>query len=127
VQKENSKGEQHNKVPRDPLGGRSSLSSPHQSSPTQLHCVQTWNTSNHKHRKTYGKTLRIPLQQHLPQQIIQRTGLPVQAHSSTNSDTLKIATVVQQIMTELSEALSEKDRIMIITIMVLNLMKQNGF
>jgi hypothetical protein len=32
---------------------------------------------------------------------------------------LKIATVVQQIMTELNEAVSEKDRIMIITKMVL--------
>jgi hypothetical protein len=66
------------------------------------------------------------VQQHLPQQEIQRTGLSVQAPRSTNSDTLKIATVVQQIMTEPSEAVSEKDKIMIITKMVLNLMKQNG-
>jgi hypothetical protein len=29
-------------------------------------------------------------------------------------------------MTELSEAVSEKDKIMVITKMVLNLMKQNG-
>jgi hypothetical protein len=46
--------------------------------------------------------------QHLPQQEIQRTGLSVHHPSSTNSDTLKIATVVQQTMTELSEAVSEK-------------------
>jgi hypothetical protein len=50
----------------------------------------------------------------------------VQAPSSTNSDTLKIATIVQQITTELNEAVSEKDKMMVITKLVLNLMKQNG-
>jgi hypothetical protein len=39
---------------------------------------------------------------------------------------LIVATVVQQIMTELSEAMSEEDKIMVITKMVLNLVKQNG-
>jgi hypothetical protein len=39
---------------------------------------------------------------------------------------LKVASVMQQIITELSEAVSEKDKIMNITKMVLNLMKQNG-
>jgi hypothetical protein len=34
---------------------------------------------------------------------------------------------VQQIITELSEAVSEKGKIMVITEMVLNLMKQNGY
>jgi hypothetical protein len=38
--KENCKGEKHNRLPRDPLRG-SSLSWPHQSSPTQMHCVKT--------------------------------------------------------------------------------------
>jgi hypothetical protein len=38
-----AKGEGHNELPRDPLGGRSSLSSPHQSSPKQLHCDKTCN------------------------------------------------------------------------------------
>jgi hypothetical protein len=71
-------------------------------------------------------SLRTPVQRHLPQQEIQRTGLLAQAPSSINNDTLKIATVVQQIITELSEAVSEKDKIMVITKMVLNLMKQNG-
>jgi hypothetical protein len=33
---------------------------------------------------------------------------------------------VQQIITEHSEAVSEKDKIMVITKMVLNLMKQDG-
>jgi hypothetical protein len=58
------------------------------------------------------------VQQHLTQQEIQRTGLS----SSTNIDTLKIANVMQQI----SEDVSEKDKTMFITKLVLNLMKQNG-
>jgi hypothetical protein len=66
------------------------------------------------------------VQQHLTYQEIQRTGLSVQAPSSTKNDSFKIATVVQQIMTELSEAVSEKDKLMINTKMVLNVMKQNG-
>jgi hypothetical protein len=48
----NYKGEEHNELPRDLTGGRSSLSSPHQSSPTQLQCVKTQNTSNHRQRTT---------------------------------------------------------------------------
>jgi hypothetical protein len=48
------------------------------------------------------------VQQHLSQQEIQRTGLSVQAPSSSNNGTLKVATLVQQIMAELSEAVSEK-------------------
>jgi hypothetical protein len=76
--------------------------------------------------QTYGKSVRHPAQQHLPQQEIQRTGPSVQAPSSTNNDTLNIATVVQQMIIELSEAVSEKEKILVITKMVLNLMKQNG-
>jgi hypothetical protein len=37
-----------------------------------------------------------------------------------------VATVVQWIMTEFSEAVSEKDKIMVITKMLPNLMKLNG-
>jgi hypothetical protein len=44
----------------------------------------------------------------------------------TLNDMIKVAIVVKQIMRELSKAGSEKDKIMIITKMVLNLMKQNG-
>jgi hypothetical protein len=66
------------------------------------------------------------LQQHLPQQEIQKTGLPVQPPSSTINDTLKVATVVQKIITQLNEAVSERDKIMVITKMVFNFMKQNG-
>jgi hypothetical protein len=67
------------------------------------------------------------VQRHLPQQEIEKIGLSVQAPSSSNSDKLKVATVMQQIMTELSEPVSEEDKIIKITKMVCNLMKQNGF
>jgi hypothetical protein len=43
------------------------------------------------------------------------TGLSVQAPNSSSNDMIKVVTVVQQIMTELSEAVSEKDKIMVIT------------
>jgi hypothetical protein len=72
------------------------------------------------------KSLQTLVQQHLPQQEIQKTRLSVQAPSSSNSDMLKVTNVVQQIMTELSEAVSEKDKLMVSIRMVLNLMKQNG-
>jgi hypothetical protein len=44
-----------NEFPTDPLKGRSSLSLPHQSCPSQLHFVETSNTSNHRHRRHMGK------------------------------------------------------------------------
>jgi hypothetical protein len=46
--------------------------------------------------------------------------------SSTSNGMLKIATVLQQIITEISAAVSGKDEIMVITKKVFNLMKQNG-
>jgi hypothetical protein len=64
------------------------------------------------------------MQQHLPQQEIQRTDLSVQAPRTSNND--KVATAVHQIMTNLSEAVSEEDKIKVIRKMVLKLMKQNG-
>jgi type IV pilus biogenesis protein CpaD/CtpE len=64
------------------------------------------------------------VQQYLPQQEFQKTSLSLQAPSSSNNAT--VATVVHQIMTDLSEAVSEKDRIMVITKIVRNLMQQNG-
>jgi hypothetical protein len=39
---------------------------------------------------------------------------------------LKVVTVVQQIMTEFNGVVSEEDKIVAITKIVLNLMKQNG-
>jgi regulator of sirC expression with transglutaminase-like and TPR domain len=50
-------------------------------------------------------------------QEFQKTGLSVQAPSSSDSDRLKVATLVRQIMKELSEAVPEEDKIMIITMM----------
>jgi hypothetical protein len=66
-----------------------------------------------------GKSLWPSVQQHLPQQAILKTGLPVEAPSSSNNNMLKVATVVQQIITELSEAMSERDKIMVIAKMVI--------
>jgi hypothetical protein len=57
-----------------------------------------------------------------PQQEIQEIGLSVQALSSIKNDTIEVTTVVQQIMTELSETLSQAENI-VITRMVLNLIK----
>jgi hypothetical protein len=58
--------------------------------------------------QTDGRSVQHPVQQHLSQQKIQKTGLSVQAPSSSNNDTLKAITVEQQIITELNEAVSEK-------------------
>jgi hypothetical protein len=52
--------------------------------------------------------------------------MSVKVPGSSNNDALKAATAVQQIVTELSVAVSEKYVIMVIRKMVLNLMKQNG-
>jgi hypothetical protein len=38
----------------------------------------------------------------------------------------KVATIVQQIMTELNGAVSEEGKTVVITKIVINLMKQNG-
>jgi hypothetical protein len=62
------------------------------------------------------------VQKHLPQQEYQKTGLSVQAPSSSYNDT--VATIVHQIMTELSGALSQEERIISITKVELNLMKK---
>jgi hypothetical protein len=43
-----------------------------------------------------------------------------------SSNNTTVVTVVHQIMTELSEAMSQEDRVMVITKMVLNLMQENG-
>jgi hypothetical protein len=59
----------------------------------------------------------------------QETGQSVQAppvSSQTFDNMLKVVTVGQQIMTEVSGALSEEEKIVAITKIVLNLMIQNG-
>jgi hypothetical protein len=63
-------------------------------------------------------------QQYLPQKECQKIDLSVQAPSSSNNDS--VATVVHQIMTKLTKAVSEEDRVMVITKLILNLMQQNG-
>jgi uncharacterized protein YggL (DUF469 family) len=64
--------------------------------------------------RRHGRSWRSPVQQRLPKQEFQKTGLSVQAPSSANSDKLQVSTAVQHVMTDLSEAVSEKDKIMII-------------
>jgi hypothetical protein len=61
------------------------------------------------------------MQQHLSQQKFQKTGLSVQAPISSDNDT--VVTVVQRIMSELDEALSEDEKLMVITKMVVHLIK----
>jgi hypothetical protein len=67
---------------------------------------------------------RHPVQYYLSQQEYQKPGLSVQAPSLSNN--ISVATVLHQIMTELSGVLSEEDIVMVITKMVVNLMQQNG-
>jgi hypothetical protein len=59
----------------------------------------------------------------------QKTGQSVRAQN-TNSQPLdsmlRVVTVVQQIMTEINDAVSEEEKIVAITKIVLNLMKQDG-
>jgi hypothetical protein len=72
--------------------------------------------------QTDGESVQHPVQQHLPQQEIQKTCLSVQVPSLSDNDKFKVATVVK----ELSEAVSEEDKVMIITMTVLDLMQRNG-
>jgi hypothetical protein len=57
--KEELQRRKHNELPRDHLGGSSSLSSHHQSSPTQLHCVKTIKTSNQRHGRIIVRIMVI--------------------------------------------------------------------
>jgi hypothetical protein len=77
--------------------------------------------------QTDGRSVQHPVQQHLPQQEFRKTGLSIHFHSSSDNDKLKVATVVRQIMRELNEALSEEDRVMIVTLLVLDLMQRNVY
>jgi hypothetical protein len=56
------------------------------------------------------------VQQRLPQKDIQKTGLSAQAPSSTNNETLKIVSVVQQIITELGEAVKKEEMVVNTTV-----------
>jgi hypothetical protein len=81
---------------------------------------QSYTATLHQDRQHQQPQTTQTEQQYLPQKEFQKTGLSVQAPSSSNSDT--VATVVHQIMTELSKAVSEEDRVMVITKLILNLM-----
>jgi hypothetical protein len=90
MRKENCE-EEHNKLPSDPLEGCSSLSSHHQSSPTQLHCQD--NTSNQRHCRQLEKACGT-----LCSSTCHNRKYRKQVYQS-NNDMLKVATVVQQITT----------------------------
>jgi hypothetical protein len=75
--------------------------------------------------QTNGRSVQYLVQQHLAQVEFQKTGLSVQSPSSSHNDKLKVATVVRQIMKELSEAVSEEEKVMIVTMMVFNLLQRN--
>jgi hypothetical protein len=60
------------------------------------------------------------------QQSEKETGQSVQESSPLLSDMFKVATLVQQIMTKLNGAVSEEDKIVAITKIVLQLMKHDG-
>jgi hypothetical protein len=60
------------------------------------------------------------------QQSKKETGQSVQESSPLLSDMFKVATLVQQIMTELNGAVSEEDKIVVINKLVLKLMKHDG-
>jgi hypothetical protein len=84
----------------------SKFTSPEQSYTAALH--QDTQQQQSQALQTDEKSVEQPVQLHVPQQEIQKVGLSVQAPSSSNNYTLKIITVVQQIMTELSEAVRKR-------------------
>jgi hypothetical protein len=55
MRKEKCKGDEHNELPVDRLGGRYSVNSPQQSNPKQLYSVKTHTTSNYRYRRHMGK------------------------------------------------------------------------
>jgi hypothetical protein len=67
------------------------------------------------------------MQQNLPHQDIQKSCLSLWAPNSSDNDMLNVATVLCHIMIDLSEAVSDEDKIMVITKMVFSLIKQNGY
>jgi hypothetical protein len=70
-----------------------------------------------------GRSVQNPVQQHLPQQEFHKRRLSVQSPSSSDIDKLKITTVVREIIKVLNEVVSEEDKVMIVTMMVLDLMQ----
>jgi hypothetical protein len=82
------------------------------------------------------KTNQVPVTspargiKHIPAPALQQeTGQSVKApnvNSQPLDNMLRVVTAVQQIMTEFNGAVSERDKLMAITKIVLNLMQQNG-
>jgi hypothetical protein len=126
MRKGNSKGEEHNELPRDSLGEHNSLkfTSSEQSYAAALR--QDTQQQQPQAPQTDGKSVQHPVQQHLPQQEFQKTDVSVQAPSLSDNDKIEVATVVGQIMRELSGAVSEEDKVMIVTMMVLDIMQRNS-
>jgi hypothetical protein len=83
----------------------------------QSHAAAQHQDKEHQHPQTSQTK-----QQYVSEKESQRTSLLVRAPFSCNND--NVATVVHQIMTELTKAVSQEDRVMVITIF--NLMQQTG-
>jgi hypothetical protein len=67
----------------------------------------------------------VPLYQHEQQATDQSVGAPNVNSWPLDNSMMRIVTVVQQLMTEFSGAVTEEKKIVVITKIVLNLMKQN--
>jgi hypothetical protein len=106
MRKESLKGEQHNKLPKGFFGR--TFFSKFTSSEQSYAATLRHNTEHQQPQapQTYRNGCRTSVQQHLPQQEFQKTGLLVQARSSSDNDELKVTIVLQRIITELSETVS---------------------
>jgi hypothetical protein len=82
-------------------------------SPEQSYAAELRQDTQHQQPQathSYREQLRTAVQKHLSQKEIHKMGLSVQAPSSSNYGMLNVDTVVRQIMTDLSEAVSEKGK-----------------
>jgi hypothetical protein len=68
--------------------------------------------------QTKGKSVHHPVQQNLSKREFQNPGLSVQVISSFNNNT--VAAVVRQFMIDISGAVSEEKKVLVITKMILN-------
>jgi hypothetical protein len=60
------------------------------------------------------------MQEHLTQKENRKTRLSVQAPSLSDNDTVMVAAVVRHILIEIREAVSEEDKIIVITELIFN-------
>jgi hypothetical protein len=89
--------------------------------------VVTLDNSNHRHRRQMGKACSTPFSSICHNRNFRKLVCQYRPPVTSDSDKLKVTAVVRQIMTERSEAVSEEDKVMIVTIMVLDLMQRNGY